>query len=120
MRVHSPSRSMQEGLHRRALRLERLPLRPVTVRAMMTSVGEEPGGEEPESLDVSKSRAVSELDPGWVLGRLARGQEANPLDLMANGRWWPAAIASRARQRDSGSSLASLSRHFAGCAFVGS
>ncbi len=85
---------MQEGLPRRALRLERLPVRPVTVRALMTAVGEETGGVEPESLDVSRSRAVSELDPGWVLARWARGQEANPLDLIANGRWWPAAIAS--------------------------
>jgi len=60
----------------------------------MTSAGEETGGEEPESLDVSKSRAVSELDPGWVLERWTRAQEPNPLDLIANGRWWPAAIAS--------------------------
>ncbi len=93
MRVHAPGRSMQDGLHRRALRLDRLPLRPVTVRALMASVAGETAGEEPESLDLSRSRAVCELDPGWVLVRSARGQEANPLDQIANGHWWPAATA---------------------------
>ncbi len=94
MRVHTPGRSTQDGLHRRVLRLEGLPLRPATARALMTSIGEDTGGDQPEPLDVSRSRTVSELDPGWVLARWARAQEANPLDLIANGRWWPAAIAS--------------------------
>lgn len=95
MRVHLPSRSPQDGLARRALRLEGLPLRPVTVRAMIASLGhEEPESEGPEPLDFAKSRTLNDLDPGWVLGGLARGQEANPLELAASGRWWPAALAS--------------------------
>ncbi len=93
MRVHSPGRSTQEALHRRALRLEGLPLRPVTVRAIMASVGDASIGDELETPDVSRSRAVSDLDPGWVSVRLARGQDGDPLDRIANSRWWPAAIA---------------------------
>ncbi len=94
MRVHSPSRSSQEGLARRALRLERLPLRPLTVRAMTTFIDEGSQSAEPESHDLGKSRALGELDPGWVLLALARGREVNPLELLASACWWPATLAS--------------------------
>jgi signal transduction histidine kinase len=57
---------------------------------MMAPFAEELDATEPEAVDVPKSRAVWELDPGWIMGGLMPGQEANPLELVANSRWWPA------------------------------
>jgi len=60
----------------------------------MTSFGGQTEREEQESPDLAKCRPVCELDPGWVLSSLARRQDANPLELVANGRWWPSTLAS--------------------------
>jgi signal transduction histidine kinase len=60
---------------------------------MIAAAGEELRDEEPASLDAGKNRSTCELDPGWVLERFGRGRQANPLELIATGRWWPAVSA---------------------------
>jgi signal transduction histidine kinase len=94
VRVHSASRSPQEGMASRVLRLDGLPLRPATVRAMSGLLGEEAESAGPELRDSARGRTVWELDPGWVLAGPARGRQANPLELVANSRWWPSSLAS--------------------------
>jgi signal transduction histidine kinase len=63
------------------------------VRCALEALPEdEPTPSEPEA--VPKLQAVTEIDPGWVIGQSARGAGFDPLGLIARGRWWTSEIGS--------------------------
>ena len=66
MRVLTRRRTA-EDLRRRLLRLDGLPLRPVTARTFLGALPEAPADDDPEDLSTSKPHPGCELDPGWVL-----------------------------------------------------
>ena len=51
----------------RVWRLERLPLRAATARAVLNALPEEPDDEWHDIPDSGKTRSILELDPAWAL-----------------------------------------------------
>jgi signal transduction histidine kinase len=75
-------------LRRQTERLVGLPFRPASVRLVLDA-STELDETEVEPADPSKTQAVTELDPGWVLDRLAAGAASDPLETIAERPWWP-------------------------------
>jgi signal transduction histidine kinase len=90
VRVHPRRSPPSETVAYRVSRLERIPLRPLTAR---TVTGNLPGEPDDGELDVhltSKTRALCQLDPGWVLSLLCTAEPAGALGFVAGTPWWPA------------------------------
>ncbi len=83
--------AVEVGLSRRVLGLERLPLAPVSARAVIESVGDAVEDDARlGELGLKRKLARLDLDPGWVLAR-ARAPHASPLEIIAETAWWPSA-----------------------------
>ena len=94
MRVH-PRRSLpSESLRHRVSRLERIPLRPHTARAVTGNLPSEPGDGELDVHLTSKTRSICQLDPGWVLSHSSMSESVNPLTLIAETTWWSGNLSS--------------------------
>ncbi len=94
MRVHRRQESSApEGLGDRVLRLDRLPLRAVTARAVLSALPEEPDDEWLEIPDVGKTRSILELDPGWALAFASSAARFSPLKVTSRASWWSVACA---------------------------
>jgi signal transduction histidine kinase len=94
VRVHPRRRIAAEELRRRALRLDSLPLRPLTARLLIGGLAESPADPEVEASESPGLRATCELDPGWVVARTVAGRRASTLEWIAGRAWWPRAAAS--------------------------
>lgn len=68
-----------------------LPLRPTSVRLILQAVGDEPGGPAPDWSDSPQLHPAAEIDPGWALAQARPGTPLDPLALVAERTWWPAA-----------------------------
>ncbi len=88
VRVHPRRKKTDEELGRRIARLERLPLRPLTARTVMTALREDGDDDELEAVDSSKARSICELDPGWIQAQVTVGPSVGALDLIAGATWW--------------------------------
>ena len=92
MRVHPRGGvPAPEGWGRRGTRLDRLPVRPLTVRTVLSALPEEPDDEDVEAPANSKTRSICEIDPGWVQIHTSSTERISPLDLIAKTSWWPVA-----------------------------
>ncbi len=87
MGAFQPRPSSPVSLRREIERLSGLPLRPSSVRYVLSSLPEddEPLGESENS---PKSQVVTELDPGWVLGQTGASPPLDALGLIAERTWW--------------------------------
>jgi signal transduction histidine kinase len=92
VRVHPRRPTEVEELSRRAVRLPRLPLRPVTAR-VVSRAGDASGDDEStgSEFDYSQLRSTCELDPGWVQSMHARVDRLDALSVIAEAAWWPIA-----------------------------
>ena len=93
MRVHTCRRPAEE-LRRRVLRLEGLPLRPVTARSFIGSLPDEPDDGDPDDVAVPQPDSARELDPGWILAEAANRRGLDKLSLIAERSWWPPGVSS--------------------------
>jgi signal transduction histidine kinase len=114
VRVHPRRKKPVESLSRRVARLERLPLRPLTARSVMNALPEEAGDDELETIDISKTRSICELDPGWIQAQSAGRPDALPLAIIAGAPWWTVSVPSSAEEEI----LARLWRHSAAVAMA--
>jgi len=96
VRVHPRGVPLPEGWGRRSPRLDRLPLRPLTARTLLSALPEEPDDEDLEVPDTAKTRSIFELDPGWVLVRATALERVGPLESIAETPWWPSAVSAGA------------------------
>jgi len=94
VRVHPRRKKPAEELSRRVARLERLPLRPLTARSVISALPEEPDDDEIETMDRSKMRSLCELDPGWIQAHSTGGPDVDRLALIAEAPWWTIAAPS--------------------------
>jgi signal transduction histidine kinase len=88
VRVHPRRKKTVEELSRRIARLERLPLRPLTARAVIGALPEDGDDDEPDAIDSSKTRSICDLDPGWIQAQSIVGPGVNPLLVIAGAPWW--------------------------------
>ena len=93
MRVHPRRSPRSEVLRQRVSRLERIPLRPLTARAVTGNLPGEPDGGEIEAHLTSKTRSICQLDPGWMLSHSFRVKPVQSLALISETPWWPANLA---------------------------
>ena len=92
MRVQPRGVPPPQGWGCRRLRLDRLPLRPVTARTVLGALPEEPEDEDLDVPDTAKTRSICELDPGWMLVYASAAERVGPLESIAETPWWPAAV----------------------------
>jgi signal transduction histidine kinase len=92
LRTHAHRKT--EELRRRLLRLDGLPLRPVTARTLIGSLPDEPADDESDETTVLKKHSGWDLDPGWVLAGAGRDRDRDPMSLIAERPWWPSRAAS--------------------------
>ena len=90
MHVHSRRVSASAEPRCRILRLERLPLRPLTARNVL-------GHNAPKTTTANlaraarrKKRSILELDPGWMQAVSSSQAPIDPLTVIAGTPWWPA------------------------------
>jgi signal transduction histidine kinase len=89
VRVHPVRPQDVEERRRRVLRLERLPLRPVSARLVSANLTQGDSDDDCTSAGESaKARSICELDPGWAQW-LCRGGAIDSLVSLAETRWWP-------------------------------
>ena len=79
----------RDGLLERVWRLDRLPLRAVTARAVLSALPEEFDDEWQDIPDAGKSRSILEVDPGWAAAIAASPGRISPLAITARASWWP-------------------------------
>jgi signal transduction histidine kinase len=79
----------RDGLLERVWRLDRLPLRAVTARAVLSALPEEFDDEWQDIPDAGKSRSILEVDPGWAAAISASPGRISPLAITARASWWP-------------------------------
>jgi signal transduction histidine kinase len=92
VRVHRRQVSRApEGLGERVWRLERLPVRAVTARAVLSALPEEPDDEWHDIPESGKTRSLIELDPGWAQAIASSPGRLSPLTITALASWWPVA-----------------------------
>jgi signal transduction histidine kinase len=89
VRVRPRRSPPSEALRHRVARLERIPLRPLTARAVTGNLPGEPGDGEFDAHWTSKTRSICQLDPGWALPHSSMAEPVNPLALVAETPWWP-------------------------------
>jgi signal transduction histidine kinase len=94
VRVHPARPQDVEERRRRVLRLERLPLRPLSARLVSVDLGQGDSIEDGTNRGESpKTRLICELDPGWVQW-LCRGGSIDSRVSLAETGWWPRGTAS--------------------------
>ena len=95
MRVTRPVRPASDELRRRLDRLDGLPLRPATARALLEPA-DAPG------TPAADAARLAEVDPGWALAQsLAPARIGpDPLALVASLPWWPRPSAEAAEALD--------------------
>jgi signal transduction histidine kinase len=71
-----------------------LPLRPVTVRTILSAVAAEPDEEGLDEADGAKMPSICDLDPGWVLANSAAAP-VNPLKVLSDSPYWTAPASAR-------------------------
>ena len=76
------------------LRLEGLPLRPVTARTFVGSLSDEPDDGDRDDVAPSRPDSAWELDPGWNLAEAGNRRGLDKLSLIAERSWWPPGVAS--------------------------
>ena len=91
MRAHPGRKSVSGKLRGRVERLDCLPIRAVTARQVMNALPSEVVDGSPLAFDWSKNRVVRELDPGWTLAERSLAGCFNPIEVVAERSWWPAA-----------------------------
>ncbi len=105
MRV-PPSRKFESREFRRRIeRLERLPLRPASARFLLIEGAEDVDETGLPPVESSRSRAVLDLDPGWLSIRSNSNDHVPPLQVVASTSWWPV------HSREVGDALSKLWRH---------
>jgi len=72
------------------LRLDRLPVRPVTARSIANALAEDPDGESDLGPTRRKTRSILDLDPGWMQAVSSSPTPIDPLTVIAATPWWPA------------------------------
>jgi signal transduction histidine kinase len=75
------------------MRLDGLPLRPVTARTLIGSLPDEPDDDDPDESAVAGPHATWDLDPAWVLAGAGSRRTSVRLAIIAERSWWPAAAA---------------------------
>jgi signal transduction histidine kinase len=91
VRVHRrPAGRTRDGLLERISRLERLPLRALTARAVLSALPDELEDEWCDLPDSANSRSMLELDPGWALAIATSSRRISPLSVISLASWWPA------------------------------
>ncbi len=91
MRIHRRQVARAtEGLGERVWRLERLPLRAVTARAVL-SIPEEFDDECDDIPETRKTRSILDLDPGWAQASACSSRRPSPLAVASESSWWPVA-----------------------------
>ncbi len=91
MRVHRRQVvKATESLGERVWRLERLPVRAVTARAVLSALPEEPDDEWHDIPESGKTRSILELDPGWAQAISSSPGRSSALTLTSLASWWPA------------------------------
>jgi signal transduction histidine kinase len=88
--VHSRRVSASSEPRCRILRLDRLPLRPLTARDALSAFPEHPDGEPEQGAARRKKRSILELDPGWMQAVSSSHAPIDPLTVIAGTPWWPA------------------------------
>ncbi len=89
MRIHRKQVGRAaEGLGDRIGRLERLPLRAATARAVL-SVPEELDDEWHDILEKGKTRSILDLDAGWAQASASSSRRLSPLEITSESSWWP-------------------------------
>ncbi len=76
------------------MRLDGLPLRPITARSLIGSLPDEPEAEDPDELAAADPHSMRDLDPGWVLAGAGDRRTSGQLALIAERPWWPSAASS--------------------------
>jgi signal transduction histidine kinase len=71
------------------MRLDGLPLRPITARSLIGSLPDEPDDDEPDELPPADPHSHRDLDPGWVLAGAGNRRTSGQLALIAERPWWP-------------------------------
>jgi signal transduction histidine kinase len=82
-------RRTAEELRRRLLRLDGLPLRPLTARTLIGSLRDEPTDDESDGLTILSPQPCCDLDPGWILAEARNQAPADGLSIIADRPWWP-------------------------------
>src|SRR5262249_33300535 len=82
-----------EDLANRVRRLDGLPLRAATARAVLNALPEQPDEQLRDIPDSGKTRTILELDPGWAQAIACSSTRFSPLKTVANASWWPVATA---------------------------
>jgi signal transduction histidine kinase len=93
VRVHPRRSPPSEEIRQRVLRLERIPLRPLTARTVTGNLPGEPDGADLVAQLTSKARSICQLDPGWTLSRSSRAEPVDSLILIAETPWWAGSLA---------------------------
>ena len=88
MRVPTRRKPVEE-MRRRLMRLDGLPLRPITARSLIGSLPDEPDVEDPDELAAADPHSMRDLDPGWVLAGAGNRRTSGQLALIAERSWWP-------------------------------
>ena len=83
------------------MRLEWLPLRPITARSLIGSLPEEPDDEDPDDLAPADPHSTADLDPGWVLAGATIRRISGQLAIIAERPWWPPGGVFRSARRSS-------------------
>jgi signal transduction histidine kinase len=91
VRFHPRRPPAFEELRRRVERLDKIPLRPLTARAVIGSSPDLPDDEASAALS-PKTRSICQLDPGWMLAHSTGMGSAHPLTRIAETHWWPATV----------------------------
>ncbi|AMV38215.1 ATP-binding protein [Planctomyces sp. SH-PL62] len=100
MRFQTGRKPPGEPLLSRLNGLAHLPVRPQTVRAVMTALTADLGGGlgdgegDEERSDSLAPRTLLELDPGWLIAERSPERRGRVLRQAADSAWWPAALAS--------------------------
>jgi signal transduction histidine kinase len=66
----------------------------LTARSVVNALSTDFTDDEIGALDLSKSRAVTAVDPGWTLARVTAGERMSPLALISETPWWPVSCSS--------------------------
>jgi signal transduction histidine kinase len=89
VRVTSVRPARPIDLRRQIERLDGLPIRPTSARVTLDARPPEPIADDPDTRPLP-AHPATELDPGWILGRLREpGPEPiDPLAIVAGRPWW--------------------------------
>jgi signal transduction histidine kinase len=95
VQVHSRPASASDDLRGRVLRLNRLPLRPVSARDALNALPNDRDREPIPGPARRKKRSILDLDPGWMQAVSSARSPIDPLTVIAETPWWPASDPAR-------------------------